>query len=58
MERFVAFLRGINLGKRRPPGSQLKERFEEMGFDEVETFQTLTSRMRKPQRWFRLSKQR
>lgn len=38
MERFVAFLRGINLGKRRPPMSQLKELFEEMGFDEVETF--------------------
>lgn len=32
--------------------------FEEMGFDDVETFQTLTSRMWKPWRWFRLSKQR
>jgi uncharacterized protein (DUF1697 family) len=38
MERYVAFLRGINLGKRRPPMSQLRELFEEMGFDEVETF--------------------
>jgi Protein of unknown function (DUF1697) len=40
---FCCFLRGINLGKRRPPVSQLKELFEEMGLDEVETFQNLTS---------------
>lgn len=38
MQRFVAFLRGINLGKRRPPMSRLKTLFEEMGFAEVETF--------------------
>ncbi|MEO8950776.1 MAG: DUF1697 domain-containing protein, partial [Chthoniobacterales bacterium] len=36
--RYVAFLRGINLGKRRLPMSQLKELFEEIGFAEVETF--------------------
>ncbi len=38
MTRYVAFLRGINLGKRRPPMSQLKELFEELGYVEVETF--------------------
>jgi uncharacterized protein (DUF1697 family) len=36
--RYVAFLRGINLGKRRPPMSELKSLFEELGFAEVETF--------------------
>jgi uncharacterized protein (DUF1697 family) len=34
----VAFLRGINLGKRRPPMSQLKALFEEIGFGDVATF--------------------
>jgi uncharacterized protein (DUF1697 family) len=38
MARYIAFLRGINLGKRRLPMSQLKALFEELGFDEVETF--------------------
>ncbi|MGH7936891.1 MAG: DUF1697 domain-containing protein, partial [Chthoniobacterales bacterium] len=38
MHRYVAFLRGINLGKRRVPMSQLKTLFEELGFGEVETF--------------------
>ena len=38
MQRYVAFLRGINLGKRRLPMSRLKSLFEELGFDEVETF--------------------
>ena len=36
--RYVAFLRGINLGKRRLPMSRLKACFEELEFDEVETF--------------------
>lgn len=36
--RYIAFLRGINLGKRRPAMSQLREIFEAMGFAEVETF--------------------
>jgi uncharacterized protein (DUF1697 family) len=36
--RFVAFLRGINLGRRRPPMEQLKRLFEEMGFTQVATF--------------------
>jgi uncharacterized protein (DUF1697 family) len=36
--RYVAFLRGINLGKRRPPMTQLRTLFEEIGFTEVETF--------------------
>ncbi len=38
MQRYIAFLRGINLGKRRLPMSQLKILFEKLGFDEVETF--------------------
>jgi uncharacterized protein (DUF1697 family) len=38
MQRYIAFLRGINLGKRRLPMSQLKALFEELGFDDVETF--------------------
>jgi len=38
MPRYVAFLRGMNLGKRRLPMSQLKGLFEELGFEEVETF--------------------
>ena len=33
--KYVAFLRGINLGKRRPAMSRLREIFEEMGFQEV-----------------------
>lgn len=36
--RHVAFLRGINLGRRRPPMPRLKSLFEELGFDEVDTF--------------------
>ena len=38
MQRYVAFLRGMNLGKRRLPMSQLKALFEELRFDDVETF--------------------
>ena len=38
MPRYIAFLRGMNLGKRRLPMSRLKELFEEIGFREVTTF--------------------
>jgi uncharacterized protein (DUF1697 family) len=38
MQRHIAFLRGINLGKRRPPMSRLKALFEDLGFESVETF--------------------
>jgi uncharacterized protein (DUF1697 family) len=38
MPEYVAFLRGINLGRRRPPMSQLRELFEELGFENVSTF--------------------
>ena len=38
MQRYIAFLRGINLGKRRLPMSQLRDLFEELGFDDVDTF--------------------
>ncbi|MCC7375270.1 MAG: DUF1697 domain-containing protein [Verrucomicrobiales bacterium] len=38
MPRYVAFLRGINLGKRRVAMSRLKSVTEELGYSEVETF--------------------
>ena len=38
MSRCVAFLRGINLGKRRLPMAELKRHFEAMGFADVATF--------------------
>lgn len=38
MARYVAFLRGMNLGKRRITMVRLRALFEEMGFAEVETF--------------------
>lgn len=38
MPRYVAFLRGINLGKRRIAMSELREQFEALGFANVSTF--------------------
>ena len=38
MPRYIAFLRGINLGQRRLPMSRLKDAFEELEFTEVATF--------------------
>ncbi len=38
MPRYVAFLRGINLGRRRPPMTELKALFEALGFGHVATF--------------------
>ena len=38
MQRYIAFLRGINLGRRRLPMSRLKAHFQELGFAQVETF--------------------
>ncbi|HET8565153.1 MAG TPA: DUF1697 domain-containing protein [Solirubrobacterales bacterium] len=38
MSRYVAFLRGMNLGGRRIKNEELRRHFEEMGFDEVATF--------------------
>jgi uncharacterized protein (DUF1697 family) len=38
MQRYVAFLRGMNLGQRRLPMSRLKALFEELDFDDVATF--------------------
>ncbi len=38
MERYVAFLRGINLGNRRVKSPELKKHFEDMGLEEVATF--------------------
>ncbi len=38
MMRYVAFLRGINLGNRRLPMSRLKALFEGLGFEDVQTF--------------------
>jgi uncharacterized protein (DUF1697 family) len=38
MKRYVAFLRGMNLGNRRIKNEELRWHFEEMGFEEVATF--------------------
>jgi uncharacterized protein (DUF1697 family) len=38
VQRYIAFLRGINLGKRRLAMSKLKALFEGLGFDDVATF--------------------
>jgi uncharacterized protein (DUF1697 family) len=38
MERYVAFLRGMNLGGRRIKNDELRLRFEELGFGDVATF--------------------
>ena len=38
MKRYVAFLRGMNLGGRRIKNEELRQHFEEMGFEEVATF--------------------
>ena len=36
--RYIAFLRGINLGNRRLPMSKLRALFEQLDFREIETF--------------------
>ncbi len=38
MERYVAFLRGMNLGNRRLKNEELRAEFEALGFAEVATF--------------------
>jgi uncharacterized protein (DUF1697 family) len=38
MQRYVAFLRGMNLGGRRIKNDDLRRHFEAMGLEEVETF--------------------
>jgi uncharacterized protein (DUF1697 family) len=38
MERYVAFLRGMNLGKRRIKNDELRVEFETLGFEDVATF--------------------
>ncbi len=38
MERYVAFLRGMNLGKRRIKNEELRAEFEALGFADVATF--------------------
>ena len=38
MDRYVAFLRGMNLGNRRIKNEELRRHFEAMGFGEVVTF--------------------
>jgi uncharacterized protein (DUF1697 family) len=42
VQRFVAFLRGMNLGGRRIKNEELRRHFEEMGFEEVSTFRPST----------------
>jgi uncharacterized protein (DUF1697 family) len=38
VDRYVAFLRGMNLGNRRIANEELRRHFAEMGLEEVETF--------------------
>jgi uncharacterized protein (DUF1697 family) len=38
MERYVAFLRGMNLGKRRIRNDELRAEFEALGFEDVASF--------------------
>jgi uncharacterized protein (DUF1697 family) len=38
MDRYVAFLRGMNLGARRITNEELRAQFEALGFEEVATF--------------------
>lgn len=38
MDRYVAFLRGMNLGGRRIKNDELRARFEDLGFGDVATF--------------------
>ncbi len=38
MNRYVAFLRGMNLGNRRIKNSELQAEFDRLGFSEVATF--------------------
>jgi uncharacterized protein (DUF1697 family) len=38
MERYAAFLRGMNLGNRRIKNDELRARFEELGLEDVTTF--------------------
>jgi uncharacterized protein (DUF1697 family) len=38
VERYVAFLRGMNLGKRRIKNDELRAEFEALGFEDVATF--------------------
>lgn len=38
MDRYVAFLRGMNLGNRRIKNEELRRHFEAMGFEGVATF--------------------
>jgi uncharacterized protein (DUF1697 family) len=38
VERYVAFLRGMNLGKRRIKNDELRAEFESLGFEDVVTF--------------------
>ena len=38
MDRYVGFLRGMNLGGRRIKNEELRRHFEEIGLEEVATF--------------------
>jgi len=38
MKRYVAFLRGMNLGRRRIKNEELRAEFEALGFEDVATF--------------------
>lgn len=53
MQRYVAFLRGINLGKRRLPMNRLQTLFTELGFEEVATFIASGNVLFSSQQWGR-----
>ena len=38
MHHYIAFLRGINLGRRRPEMAELRARFEQLKFTDISTF--------------------
>jgi uncharacterized protein (DUF1697 family) len=55
VDRYVAFLRGMNLGGRRIKNEELRRHFEEMGLEEVATFRAsgnvvFTDPKREPER--------
>jgi uncharacterized protein (DUF1697 family) len=45
MERYVAFLRGMNLGNRRIKNDELRAEFEALGFEGVATFRASAAKV-------------
>ena len=51
MDRYVAFLRGMNLGNRRLKNEELRAEFEQLGFAEVATFGQRQRHLRQRRGW-------